>query len=63
MGGLSKQNAATVSNISVLSTDKLLDHALGVKGKPGLSMHLKILLRYKIKFEGLYHDGFCKILY
>ena len=33
MGGLSKQNAATLSNISVLSTDKLLDHALGVKGK------------------------------
>jgi hypothetical protein len=33
---LSKQNPATVNNISVLSTDKLLDHALGVKGKPGL---------------------------
>jgi hypothetical protein len=45
--------------ISVPSTDKLLDHALGVKGKPWLSMHLKILLGYKIKFEGLYHEGFC----
>ena len=56
---MSKQNPATVSNISVLSTDKLLDHALGVKGKPGLPMHLKILLGYKIKFEGLYHEGFC----
>jgi hypothetical protein len=56
---LSKQNAATISNISVSSKDKLLDHALGVKGKPGLSMHLKILLEYKIKFEGLYYEGFC----
>ena len=56
---MSKQNRATVSNISVPSTDKLVDPALGVKGKPGLSMHLKILLGYKIKFEGLYHEGFC----
>jgi hypothetical protein len=47
-----KANAATVSNISVPSIDKLLGHALGVKGKHGLSMHLKILLGYKIKFEG-----------
>ena len=46
-------------HISVPSTDKLLDHALEVKGKPGLSMHLKILLGYKIKFEGLCHEGFC----
>jgi hypothetical protein len=60
---LSKQNAATVSNISVPSKDKLLDHTLGIKGKPGLSMHLKILLGYKINFEGLYHEGFYKILY
>ncbi|HEY5737117.1 MAG TPA: hypothetical protein VIS28_02475 [Nitrososphaeraceae archaeon] len=33
---MSKKNVATVSNISVPSTDKLLDPALGVKGKPGL---------------------------
>jgi len=34
-GGLSKQNRATGSNISIPSTHKLLDHVLVVKGKPG----------------------------
>ena len=35
-GGLKKKTGGTGSNISIPSTDKLLDHVLVVKGKPGL---------------------------